>query len=133
VDASTSNPETAAAATTTRVRGLLEARGVFAGPLYGPLHVAAGMVRMLVGDGFDTGGRRALGLLSNGDPGPIRTADFLVTGLPVIAGAADMRRVLRRSRGGTWGPLLIGVYEVGLIGAGFFRADQALGFPPGLP
>ncbi len=33
---------------------------------------------MLVGDGFDTGGRRALGLLSNGDPGPIRTADFLV-------------------------------------------------------
>jgi hypothetical protein len=57
----------------------------------------------------------------------------LVTGLPVIAGAADMRRVLCRSRGGTWGPLLIGVYEVGLIGAGFFRADQALGFPPGLP
>jgi hypothetical protein len=59
------------------------------------------MVRMLVGDGFDTGGRQALGLLGNGDPGPIRTADFLVTGVPVIAGAADMRRVLRRSRGGS--------------------------------
>jgi hypothetical protein len=94
MDASTSNPDTAAATMTTkRVRGLLEARGVVAGPLYGPLHVVAGMVRMLDGAGVDTGGRRALGLLSNGDPGPIRTADFLVAldRSPGLWPCADLR------------------------------------------
>jgi hypothetical protein len=51
------------------------------------------MVRMLVGDGFDTGGRQALGLLGNGDPGPIRTADFLVAldGSPGLWPCADLR------------------------------------------
>jgi len=58
---------------------------------------------------------------------------ILVCGLLVIAGAAGMRRVLRGSRGGTWGPQSMGVYGVGLIDAGFFRADPALGFPQGLP
>jgi hypothetical protein len=87
---------------------------------------------MLVRNGFDIT-RHALSLLSNGDRGWIQIANFLVSGLLVIAGAAGMRRVLRDSRGGAWGPLLIGVYGVGRIGAGFFRADPALGFPPGLP
>ena len=36
-------------------------------------------------------------------------------------------------RGGTWGPLLVGLYGLGLIGAGIFVADPALGFPPGTP
>jgi len=85
---------------------------------------------MLIRDGFDIR-RHALSLLSNGDLGWIQIVNFLVCGLLVIA--VGMRRVLRGSRGGTWGPLLIGVYGVGLIGAGFFRADPALGFPPGLP
>ena len=44
-----------------------------------------------------------------------------------------MRRVLRGGRGGTWGPILLGIYGLGLIGAGFFTADPALGFPPGTP
>lgn len=38
-----------------------------------------------------------------------------------------------RSRGGTWGPLLLGLYGLGLICSGVFRPDPALGFPPGLP
>jgi|SRR6266545_694453 len=44
-----------------------------------------------------------------------------------------MRWVLRGTRGGTWGPLLLGLYGLGLIGAGIFSADPALGFPPGTP
>ncbi len=44
-----------------------------------------------------------------------------------------MRRVLRPDRGGTRGPLLIGIYGLGLIGAGIFVADPAFGFPPGTP
>ena len=44
-----------------------------------------------------------------------------------------MRQVLRGSRGGTWGPLLIGVYSVGMIGAGIFYPDPVPGLPPGTP
>jgi hypothetical membrane protein len=123
MNAVTSNTETS-----TKATRVLLACGVVAGPLY----IVVGITQMLIRDGFDIR-RHALSLLSNGDLGWIQITNFLVTGLLVIAGAAGMRRVLRGSRGGTWGPLLIGVYGVGLIGAGFFRADPALGFPPGLP
>src|SRR5262249_39588665 len=44
-----------------------------------------------------------------------------------------MRRVLAGSRGGTWAPILLGLYGLGLIGAGIFSADPANGFPPGTP
>ncbi|MFL5662897.1 MAG: DUF998 domain-containing protein [Ktedonobacteraceae bacterium] len=64
---------------------------------------------------------------------PPDTTNLVVSGLLVIAFALGMRRVLRGSRGETWGPLLVGVYGLGLIGAGFFTADPAFGFPPGTP
>jgi hypothetical membrane protein len=102
--------------------------GVVAGPLY----IVVGLIQMLIRPGFDIR-RHALSLLSNGDLGWIQIANFEVTGLLVIAGALGMRRVLCGSRGGTWGPLLIGLYGLGLIGAGIFTADPALGFPPGTP
>jgi hypothetical protein len=63
----------------------------------------------------------------------IQIANFIVTGLLTIAGAAGMRRALQSGRGRTWGPLLLAVYGLGLIGAGFFSADPALGLPPGTP
>jgi hypothetical protein len=44
-----------------------------------------------------------------------------------------MRRSLAGGRGATWGPLLVGVYGLGLLGAGIFSADPARGFPPGTP
>ena len=44
-----------------------------------------------------------------------------------------MRRVLRGGRGGTWGPLLVGVFGVSLVAAGAFTADPMDGFPPGTP
>jgi hypothetical protein len=46
-----------------------------------------------------------------------------------LAFAVGVRRVL----GGTWGPLLIGVYGTGLVVAGVFVPDPAWGFPPGSP
>jgi hypothetical protein len=114
--------------TSRKLTRALLACGVVAGPLY----IVVGLIQMLIRDGFDIR-RHALSLLSNGDLGWIQISNFLLTGLLVIAGVAGMRRVLRGSRGGTWGPLLIGVYGSGLVGAGLFRADPALGFPPGLP
>jgi hypothetical protein len=124
VHASTSNIETP-----TKVTGVLLDCWVVAGPLY----TVVGSIQMLVRDGFDIG-RHPLSLLSIGDLGWLQIASFSICGLLITADvAALMRRVLRGSRGVTWGLPLIGVYWVGLIGAGFFRADSALRFPPGLP
>jgi hypothetical membrane protein len=114
-------------ATTKLTRALL-ACGVVAGPLY----IVVGVIQMFIRPGFDIR-RHALSLLSNGELGWIQIANFLVAGLLVIAGALGMRRALRGSRGGIWGPLLLGLYGLGLIGAGIFSADPALGFPPGTP
>jgi hypothetical membrane protein len=102
--------------------------GVVAGPIY----IVVGVIEMLTRPGFDPT-RHDLSLMSNGDWGWIHIAMLVLTGLLTIVGAVGMRLVLRGSRGGTWGPLLVGVYGLGLIGAGFFTADPALGFPPGTP
>jgi len=98
----------------------------------GPVYLTVGLAQVLTRDGFDVR-RHALSLLSNGELGWIQIANFLVTGLLVLAGAAGVRRALHPGRGGTWGPLLLAVYGVGLIGAGVFVADPGRGFPPGTP
>jgi Protein of unknown function (DUF998) len=112
----------------TRSSSILLLCGVVAGPLY----VDAGVFQMLTRAGFDPT-RHALSLMSNGDLGWIQIANFMVTGLLVIACSVGMRQVLHPGRGGTWGPLLLDLYGLGLIGAGIFVADPALGFPPGTP
>jgi len=114
--------------TTAQLTRVLLACGVVAGPLY----IVVGVIEMLIRPGFDLR-RHSLSLLSNGDLGWIHIAMLVSTGLLTIAGAVGMRRVLRSGRGRPWGPLLVGVYGLGLIGAGFFVADPALGFPPGTP
>jgi len=100
--------------------------GIAAGPFY----IIVGLAQVATREGFDVR-RHALSLLSNGDLGWIQILNFLASGFLVIAGAVGLRKVLRRSRGGTWAPLLLAGYGVGLIGAGVFVADPGLGFPPG--
>src|SRR5262245_13279505 len=117
-----------ASTTATKLTRALLACGVAAGPLY----TVVGLIQIFIRPGFDIR-RHALSLLSNGDLGWIQIANFEVSGLLVVAGALGMRRALRGSRGETWGPLLLGIYGLGLIGAGIFSADPALGFPPGTP
>jgi hypothetical protein len=120
-------PSGSSAATTRQTRALL-ACGVVAGPLF----VAVALLQALSRDGFDLG-RHPLSLLSLGQLGWIQIANFVVAGLLVVAAAVGMRRVLHPGRGGTWGPLLVGAYGVGLIGGGVFLADAGAGFPPGGP
>jgi hypothetical protein len=38
---------------------------------------------------------------------------------------------LRAGRGATWGPILLGTFGLGLIGAGIFTTEPGLGYPPG--
>ena len=102
------------------------------GVLAGPLYVVIGSVEALARDGFDIT-RHSLSLLSNGDWGWVHSAMLVTTGLLTVLGAIGMRRVLRSSRQGARGALLVGLYGLGLIGAGIFRADPVNGFPPGTP
>ncbi|HEX3101603.1 MAG TPA: DUF998 domain-containing protein [Pyrinomonadaceae bacterium] len=106
----------------------LLACGIAAGPIY----IAVGILQIIIRPGFDVT-RHALSLMSNGDLGWIQISNFLLTGLLTIAFAVGIRQLLKGQKGGTWGALLIGVYGLGLIGAGIFKADPALGFPPGTP
>ena len=102
------------------------------GAVAGPLFVIVGFGQAFTRQGFDLT-RHPLSVLSNGDLGWLQIANFLVSGLLVVAGAIGMRRALRGGRGGTWGPLLIAVYGLGLVAAAIFRADPMDGFPPGTP
>jgi len=111
----------------TATKALL-ACGVVAGPLY----VVVGAIEAFTRDGFDPT-RHDLSLLANGKWGWIHISLLVASGLLTVLGAAGMSRALGGGRGGTWGPLLLGVYGLGLIGAGVFVADPVNGFPSGLP
>jgi hypothetical protein len=87
------------------------------GLVAGPLYVGVSLLQALTRDGFDLT-RHMWSLLSNGDLGWLQITNFLVTGVLTIACAAGMRRALGAQRGGTWGPVLVGVYGLGLIAAG---------------
>ena len=100
--------------------------GVVAGPFY----LTVGVVQGLLRDGFDFG-RHPLSVLANGPFGWIQTANFVLTGLMVIAAALGFRRSLGpRSRGMTW---CLGVFGAAMIVAAVFPADPVDGFPPGTP
>lgn len=113
---------------TSRTSILLLACGVIAGPLF----TVIGLAQTFTRPGFDLR-RHALSVLENGNLGWIQITSFFVTGLLFILGAVGMRQFLRGSRGGTWGPSLIAIAGLGLVGAAFFHADPGLGFPPGTP
>jgi hypothetical protein len=110
---------------TRMIRSLL-GYGVLAGPVY----VIAVLAQALFRPGFDLAHDDA-SLLSNGSLGWIQIVNFLATGLMVVACAVGVRRALGGGRGATWGPILLALYGVGLIGAGIFVADPMYGFPPG--
>lgn len=102
------------------------------GLIAGPLYLVVGVIQALTRPGFNFL-RDDLSLLANGDLGWIQITNLVLSGMLVGAFAVGVRRVLTAGRGRTWGPLLLGVYGVGLIGAGCFIADPAFGFPPGTP
>jgi hypothetical protein len=98
----------------------------------GPLFITASLTQAFTRKGFDLA-RHPISLLSLGAPGWVQIANFVVCGILYMLGAVGLRQALRQSRGGTWGPVLIGATGVGLIIAGVFTADPGAGFPPGAP
>jgi hypothetical protein len=98
----------------------------------GPLFLVVSLIQVLTREGFDIR-RHAISMLSLGDLGWIQIANFVLTGLLAVALAVGTRRALHPGWAGTWGPLLIGAYGIGMLSAGVFRIDPALGYPPGAP
>ncbi len=77
--------------------------------------------------------RHPVSALSIGEAGWIQAASFILTGSLLLAFAAGLWRTFRHPGGSTWGPVLIGLAAVGLIGAGLFTSDPMNGYPPGTP
>jgi hypothetical membrane protein len=102
------------------------------GLIGGPLFVATFLVEGATRTNYDPL-RHPVSTLAIGDWGWTQSANFLITGLLILAFAVGLRRALRTLGGSTWGPLLVGAYAIGLLGAGVFVADPVNGYPPGTP
>jgi hypothetical protein len=101
------------------------------GVLAGPLFTAAWILGGKVTPGYDPM-RHLVSTLALGKFGWLQVAAFFVSGLLMLRFAFGLRRALRPP-GSTWGPLLIGLAGIGLLGAGVFATDPANGFPIGTP
>jgi hypothetical membrane protein len=122
---------TAAAETrTTRPRATTTRRLLDCGVVAGPLFVTTALAQVLTREGYDLT-RHPISLLSLGDLGWVQIANFVVTGVLVLAFAVGARRVLQPGAASRWGPILLGALGLGLVLGGVFVTDPALGFPPG--
>ena len=77
--------------------------------------------------------RHPVSSLALGDSGWVQVANFIITGLLIFAFAIGLWCTLRTPGGSTWGPLLVGLFAIGLLGAGIFLTDPVSGYPPGTP
>ena len=102
------------------------------GVVLAPVFYIVVLIQMATRTGFDIT-RHAISSLSLGDAGWIQITNFVTTGTLAILFAIGVRWALRGGKAGTAAPLLIGLYGLGMIMAGVFPPDAALGFPPGTP
>jgi hypothetical protein len=99
------------------------------GVIGGPLFVATFLVERATRANYDPL-RHPVSSLALGDSGWVQGANFIVTGLLTLAFAAGLWCALQPGKGSTLGPLLVGVWAVGLLGAGVFVTDPVSGYPP---
>lgn len=101
------------------------------GALAGPLFTTAWIVGGALTANYDPL-RHPISSLVLGEFGWMQVASFLISGPLVLGFAIGLRRLFRPS-GSVWGPLLVGLAGIGLIGAGIFPTDPANGYPPNSP
>jgi hypothetical membrane protein len=101
------------------------------GAIAGPLFILTVLLQDYTRPGFDPR-TQALSLLSLGPLGWVQTVNFVLAGVLNLLYAVGLWRTLHPGRAGTWGPILIGAYGLGLIVVGVFHTDPANGYPPGV-
>lgn len=102
-----------------------------AGVIAGPLWIVVTYAQALTREGFSLV-RHPASLLSQGTLGWLQVTAFVIAGILYIASAIGLKRVLQ-GIGRTWAPIMLGIFGLGVVMGGVFRADPALGFPPGTP
>ena len=102
------------------------------GAIAGPLFIFTVLIEDYTRPGFDPR-LDPLSLLSLGDWGWVQIANFALAGVLNLLYAVGLWRRLHTGRAGTWGPILIGAYGLGLLVVSIFRTDPSNGFPPGVP
>jgi hypothetical protein len=100
------------------------------GAIAGPLFIFTVLIQDYTRPGFDPR-LDPLSLLSLGDWGWVQIVNFALAGVLNLLYAVGLWRRLHTGRAGTWGPILIGAYGLGLLLVSIFRTDPANGFPPG--
>jgi Protein of unknown function (DUF998) len=100
------------------------------GAIAGPLFILTLLIQDYTRPGFDPR-LMPLSLLSLGEWGWVQTLNFVVAGVLNLLYAVGLWQRLHAGRAGTWGPLLIGAYGLGLVAVGVFSTDPVQGFPPG--
>jgi hypothetical protein len=73
-----------------------------------------------------------ISFLSLGDLGWIQVANFIMTGALALLCARGLSLALRGEKAGTWGPILVALFGIGMIMAGVFRPDPIPGVSPGV-
>ena len=100
------------------------------GAIAGPLFILTLLIQDYTRPAYDPR-LMPLSLLSLGDWGWVQIVNFVLTGVLNLLYAVGLWRRLHPGQAGTWGPLLIGAYGLGLVTVGVFRTDPSNGFPPG--
>jgi hypothetical protein len=72
-----------------------------------------------------------LSLLSLGQGGGVQIANFILCGVFALLGAVGLRLALAKHRGGILAVILPAIFGIGLVIAGCFHPDPAVGFPAG--
>ena len=75
--------------------------------------------------------RNFVSQLATGDGGWVQVVNFYVCGLSILLFAIGLRMTIKGTRGGAAAPIMFGVFALGLLVAGTFSTDPALGYPPG--
>jgi hypothetical membrane protein len=96
----------------------LLACGAIGGPLFVFVFLIEGATRP-----YYNALRQPVSDLAIGEFGWVQVANFVISGLLFLAFAVGLRRTLLPS-GAVWGRLLVGLFAIGLIGAGVFTGDQ---------
>jgi hypothetical protein len=102
------------------------------GVVAGPLFVATFLIEGATRDGYHPL-RHPVSSLALGEHGWTQSANFLVAGLLTVAFAIGLRQASGSPGSSLWAPLLVGIWGIGLLGAGLFVTDPVSGYPPGTP